>query len=208
MSSTCLRDRDMVLRLNRQLREHNIDHYLFVEELEFERFKVGLDDDVNLRPKPNGGDNGLGRGGALNRWACHQQMLAIVGEDDTFANIDSDVVFVNPKLIAALECQPGETKGFADHNPTVIPGASFNHMSGMVMVAHGALFHKAVSVSRDELHALCEPIMAIDVSPSDDVMLSYLFQVRAAATSVVNFHDFFTRNTGKRYELTDVDVIC
>ncbi len=208
MTSTCMRDRDYALRLNKQLTAHGVDHHIFIEPHEMIYFGASL----NVHFKPVGGDNGYGQGGTLVRWNCHQQMLNVVRPGDTFVNIDSDVFFANEAMIADLACAPGEVKGFTTGERYVVDGESFVHMSGMIIAAASDVFVKAMSLPRLTLIRACErvranPIARISSTPSEDVMASYLYQIRAGAR-VTNLGTKYTRNLSKLYYSKDFDVIC
>jgi hypothetical protein len=181
----------MVSRLNRQLGEHGIEHYLFVEKAEYQRFCDAFADRVFI--KPDGGDNGLGRGGSLVRWACHQKMALLVADDDTFANIDSDVYFNKVEVLKDVECGPGEVRGFAAREANCVDGRSFYHVSGMVLAACGDVFKRAVSLSYEDLYSQCGQIDRAGYSPSEDVTMSWLYQTRCGNVKIVNFHDKYTR---------------
>lgn len=205
MTSTCTRDFAKVAMLNRQLQRHGVDHYLFVEGSEkplFNTLKLG--DHVQL--KPVGGDNGLGKGGTIVRWHCHQFMSTIVKSDDTFVNIDSDIYFADPKVIDDLVCSPGEMKGFASSGPTLeLYGTPYHHVSGMVFAVHGASFLKAVSIPVDKLVTICDDISATGMCSSEDVVASWLYKIEGGA-SLTNLDEKYSRGMEPRNEVWHGDL--
>lgn len=223
ITSTCTRDLDLVRRLHRQLREHGINHTLFVENHELGDFSREFDD---VLIKPDGGDNGFGAEGTLVRWACHQQMLQRVKPEDTFVNIDSDVYFANLQVLADITCGKGELRGFmapyangVPRNtvlvlPSNTPRVSirerlpdFQHVSGMIIAVAGDVFIRAMSLSRKVLIAVCDQLYRANIPPSEDVVASYLYQTRGNARHLVNFHDKYTRHLARNYT-GPYDVIC
>lgn len=203
MTSTCLRDISYLNQLNKQLISHNIEHYIFVEEKELEYFKHLL----NVHIKLDNGDNGGGRDGTMVRWDIYQQMINILQEGDTCIQMDSDVYFGTEKMFNDLHCKENEIKGFFTWEYLLdVNKDKFHHMSGMLIAASKNVFTQATKSTRQEMYNLCTYVLDNGVCPSEDVMLSYLLQIRGGGT-IVNFSDKFSRHMGKDYN-TQYDVIC
>lgn len=207
-TSTCSRDKGYVARLCTQMCKHGIDHFLFVEAAEVGAFSDLPVKEGRLLIKPDGGDNGLGRGGTLVKSACWRQLAELVSDDDTVINLDSDVYFVNESMLDALVCNEFETKGFADTEVKRVGEKTFFHMSGMLIAAHGASFRSVARLTSDEVYRHATDVMDAGMIPSEDVVFSYLLQTVGNATKVVNLHTMFTRNLGKNYDSLDFDVIA
>jgi hypothetical protein len=181
----------LVQRLHAQLEALGFDHFLVVEAKERPAFEGVVADD-RLLLKPDGGDNGFGRTGSLVKWACHQAMRPFVGADDTFVNLDSDVLFQNVALAVAIECAPDEVKGFGGDLRT-FEGGTFLHISGMCFAAHGSVFHRAWSISSGELDGVCVRMDAAGICPSEDVTASWLYKTRGGATKITLLDASYTR---------------
>lgn len=203
MTSTCLRDRDLVRRLHAQLVEHGVYHTLFVELDE----QVAFREFEDVLTKPLGGGNGLGEQGAIVRWACHQKLAPRIAPTDTFVSIDSDVLFRNVALIDDLACGEGEWKGFGSHRTWATVLDQYYHASGMIIAAAGAVFHRAVSISLRELRAICRQLDSIGIAPSEDVVMSYLYQARGKAR-FINLYENYTRCVSHDYDSSQCDVVC
>lgn len=202
VTSSCRRDLELVAQLHGQLYDHGVFHHVFVEPAELDVFDYAIGSGrVAVRTKPVGGDNGLGRGGAIVRWHCHRQLLTTVADDDTVVHIDSDVYFVDPSMIDELACDVGQIKGYADPNTfTLHDGDSFRHLSGMLIAVRGDCFKRSMGLSLGELWAATERLLAVDLSPSEDVVASYLYQCRGGSRLLTNFHETRPRDMSHRYD--------
>jgi hypothetical protein len=213
-------DLDMAIRLNKQLVAHGVDHHVFVENQDVAVFAPHFPGS-QLHEKPPGGDGGLGRAGSMCRWHILHHMLSVVQDGDTAVNIDSDVVFLNEKLIDELACSPGEVKGFTGDSPGVPPipiagEGTFHPMSGMLIAAASDVFKRSMDISQDDVWAICQRLMDNGHGCSEDVVASYLYQIRGKA-NVTAFQEVgYVRSVrGPTYSrafpegyLTDVDVIA
>jgi hypothetical protein len=209
VTSTCRRDVDYLRRLNGQLAWHRIEHRCFVEAGELPFFR-SLDLDAMLHIKPDGGDNGLGRGGSVNRWAIHRHILPLVADVDTVVHLDSDVYFPSERLLSALERKSGEVAGFTNSAPplTCKNGASFFHMSGMLMTVSGDVYRRAWDMSREAVWNICQHLLDSGHECSEDVSASYLYQC-VGNGQIVKLEDQFVRAFAKRIEdAPTADVIC
>lgn len=215
MTSSCARDHGLAVRLSGQLSRHGVDHHVFVEKSDVPTFARSFDKE-HLHVKPGGGLNGFGVQGSIVRWHCHQQMLPIVEDGDTFVNIDSDVFFVNEAMIDDLACEPSQVKGFFGDTYYCRDRSSFRSMSGMVMAVDGATFRAAMGISRARLHEVFYLIESSDIEqilsvPSEDVMAAYLYQ--DAGATPVNLTEKYRRflpvpRLPEHYERKDFDVIA
>ncbi len=218
VTSTCITDKVMALRLNRQLLQHKIEHHVFVEDSQFDAFSECLwlaeKQDINLKRKPNRGLNGFGKQGTIVKWQCYQQMLNVVGDGDTIVNVDSDVIFVNESMIDDLNCSTLEAKGFRWPVPNKLARDSFFHLSGMIIATSGYVFKKAMSISLEDLSLLCDKMYSTvpepntHCTPSEDLITSYLYQVRGGA-KVTDLGEKYTRAMEKSgYGSDKYDVVC
>lgn len=187
-------DLSMAIRLNKQLAKHGIDHHVFVEERDIAAFAPYFAsrewEGSYLHKKPDGGEGGLGRSGALCRRHIHQTMLEFVKDGDTAVNLDSDVHFLNEKMIADITCAPGETRGFTGNEKDVpsLPlngGGSFFHMSGMIIAAHADVYRRAqIGLTHEDVWGICQHLMDSGHGCSEDVVASYLYQYKADGKAI------------------------
>lgn len=185
VSYTCLRDLELLKRLNHYLTSKGIEHWAFFEqremlqaEWEYEGIKFERD---------NGGDNGMGRDGANAKVKMLKKAYEIAESLNmlpcTFIDCDSDVQFNNDKVINDLVCADNEFKGFSGFDlnnlkpepPThKVFGDKWYYATGCLKSFHSTLLKKLID---SDWANYMPDLINHNITPSEDAFLSYAFQV-------------------------------
>lgn len=172
--------------LNQQLINNGVTHHIFVENSDIDLFKL-LEERGHtfIHVKPDGGEGGLGRSGTMARFPCYKKMQEIIVEGDTYAQLDSDVIFMDARIIPDLECSADEVKGFYHPSFPVHlerPASAkqteirFCHLSGMTICAGWRVFNNSIPKDEAAMLSIIDMMLDEGFTPSEDVMLSYLLQ--------------------------------
>lgn len=188
MTSTYKGDLEKLLKLNSFLEDKKIEHHIFVEPKDIEYFNHVK----YCHEKPIGGDNGMGRAGAMVRWVIYQEMFNHLKEGDTYVQMDSDIDYMEDGLLKDLECKPNEMKAFFNFMyPFYHKGFKFFHGSGFCISAGYEIFKKSIPITLEKCETLCNDMINYDnLVPSEDVILSYLLQFNGA--EYINLNDKYT----------------
>lgn len=183
VSYTCLRDLEILKRLNKQLQSHS--HWAFFEEREM--LEAEWEYDGNKFSRDNGGDNGMGRDGARAKVKMLAKAYGIAESlgmlPCTFVDCDSDVQFNNMEVLRDMECGENEFKGFSGFdlgNKTAEPPTHkvFNdkwwYATGCLKSFHSGLLKRLLDA---DWNNWMPDLINHNITPSEDAFLSYAFQV-------------------------------
>lgn len=199
VSFTCLRDIDSVLRLNRQLEELAVDHFMFVEEDEFSEFsKIAK---CYSRGNNANGTNGFGGAGTIAKLNMYKELNRIIDIGiETVLDVDSDVSFNNSKAVYWMNCVPGEMRGYYELKEPIhsIDHKPFIYFTGCCKSYSSEIFKALCEAEDIEEHI--EKMAGHKITPSEDAFFSYYCQ-NVLGAKPVNLH--FTFKHGKQTKQYD-----
>jgi hypothetical protein len=180
VSYTCLRDLELLKELNKQLTGLGATHWAFFEEREM--LEAEWEYDGIKFARDNGGDNGMGRDGALAKLKMLKKAYGIAESLEmlptTFIDCDSDVRFNSPSVLFDFVCGSNEFRGFSgfvlnDLKPEPPTHGTWYYATGCVKSFHSDLLKKLFESNTDDFIA---ELITKGITPSEDAFLSYSFQ--------------------------------
>lgn len=185
LTSSYSLDFERVSNLNYVLITSDVTHHIFVEQKDFNQFKVlSQRGKTIIHIKPDGGEGGLGRDGTMARFPCYKIMKSFIKDGDSYVQLDSDVR-IDAEVVPNLACSPDEVKGFFNPNfpihlerpeTATRTNLRFSHLSGMTICAGWRVFNKSIPNDEQEMLSIISFMLDEGFTPSEDVILSYLLQ--------------------------------
>jgi len=178
ISWTCVRDRDSVLRLNKELLGFGITHLMFVEETEVEMFGNGC----LSRGRNHNASNGFGGDGTRGKLNMYKIAFNYLKEGETLLDLDSDVSIKSNALINCLKSDSNIMKGFYyEETPHIIgnyihiiDNKKFAYFTGCCKSYSYDLFKKICE--SDKIEYYINLISSNGYTPSEDCFFSYICQ--------------------------------
>ena len=204
VSFTCVRDKESVLRLNKELFKFKVRHLMVVEENEVDEFGHGC----ISRGLNDNATNGFGGDGSRAKLKMYKAALEYLNEGETLLDLDSDVSIRSKHLIKSLECDSNTMKGFCDMGGVPlykIADREFYYFTGCCKSYSYDLI-KNVCES-DKIEYYIDLIARNKFTPSEDCFFSYLCQAEFNC-GIENLQGKYTHGKQtKNYKTKKFDII-
>lgn len=202
VSWTCLRDKDMCLRLHEELEGFGINHLMFVEDSEVSSFGNGC----ISRGTNDNATNGFGGAGTRGKHSMYKLALPYLYKGESLIDIDSDVSVRSHELLKAMDVLGNSMAGFYELKEPIhkIDGKPFIYFTGCFKSYSYDLFYK---ICNSNIDSEIDRMVSNGMTPSEDAFFSYYSQIVLGATAINMQFRYKHGKQTKQYDNPEWDIV-